>query len=152
MNAGRLTLHRHYRHRGWLIGDTGILTQRIPDGPYAGQWKVRGDNLATHSWLVERGLTAARFDSRHQVQKTISAVLEQDPIEQVASGAPRLRQNGTWVTADGRWRIRRQTPGYIVHPLLANGLPDLRNPVTFPRNTPLRAIARRLALLDDPAH
>jgi len=141
-------LHRHHHHKGWLIGQTGILAQRIPAGPQAGQWKLRGDNNHTHRWLQQRDLTDARFDSRRDAVRAVRAVMEQDPLDELDVRVPRMRDDGTWTTPDGRWEIRRTSGGHLAYGRRPDGSLTLTRRRVFSRGTSRLAVARELALLD----
>jgi len=151
MRSDRQTLHRHHHHKGWLIGQTGVLAQRIPAGPQAGQSKLRGDNNHTHQWLQQRDLTDARFDTRRDALRAIAAVMEQDPLNQLEVRAPRLRDDGTWTTADGRWLVHENSRQYRAYRRRADGTLNPMQRRVFPASTSRLAVARELALTGQQA-
>ena len=133
----------------WALGDSGLLVRRNPAG-----WKVRADTRAARRWVAcHDGLAEQTFETRHAAQRTLSALLTDDPIRPLPVPAVRAtRRPGCWHTNDGHWEIQLRHGRYRTLPRSddARQVTDtLGYTPAFSDVTTLRQIAWELSRLQD---
>lgn len=93
---------------GWLIADTGVLLEREGKAWRFGCIDVAG------AWLLRSGLLAARFDTRRDALRAMTAAAAITPAPAITSYPPeplvRVRA-GYHRTRDGHLTVRRDRNG-----------------------------------------